>query len=262
MVRKIVSFFCFCLPLVFANAQEQEKDFLVEDTSQKVSANVEVRNDSIDLQTIPYDWISYQMKVDFSKKGNKKSLQVFFVNRIDSIIYFNFNLFGIEIARAVATPDSFIFVNKLEENYYAGDYGWLSRKLRCPLSFNVLQSVMNARDFADFDTSFQKVDNGERIHLIAPQRRHLLSDFSIMQDITLNADYSISENKVSLLSPAQSLVIAYGGYHLETEVNIFSKLGIRIEQMDIIVLADLKNVKINVPGPTRIRIPEKFEKLN
>ena len=67
------------------------------------------------------------MKVSLEKEEEKLAFQGYFVNRIDSIIYLNLNRSGIELARVVLTPDSVIYVNKLEHEYYAGDYTFLRR---------------------------------------------------------------------------------------------------------------------------------------
>ena len=259
MVRKIASFFCFFLSFALLNAQEeQKKDFVFQETDTTAFSLL----DSIDLQTIPYDWITYQMKAAVTTSGDQKIVQIFFVNRIDSIIYLNINLFGIELARAVAKPDSFIFVNKLESTYYSGGYDWLSKKIGSEVDFYMLQSLLNARDFTEFEDSLQFIENEENIHLIAPQRKHRNYDLTVMQEIILNPDNTIRTNDITDVKTMQSLSVEYGNYSMQADIPFFSTLKIVLEQAEIEVRGDIKNVKFNVPGPTRIKIPEKFEPLN
>ncbi|MBQ7490397.1 MAG: DUF4292 domain-containing protein [Bacteroidales bacterium] len=259
MVKKIASFFCFFLSLTLLNAQEeQKKDFVFQNSDSAVVAIT----DSLDLISVPYDWITYQMRASVTTSYDQKSVQIYFVNRIDSIIYLNINLFGIELARAVAKPDSFVFVNKLESTYYSGGYEWLSKKIGSAVDFYMIQSVFNARDFAGFEDSLQLVENETTVHLIAPQRKHRDYDLTVMQELFLNPDNTIMTNDITDLKTKQSLVVNYDNYTLQSDVNFFSTLKIELEQAGIEVSAEIRNVKFNTPGPTRIKIPEKFEPLN
>ena len=67
-----------------------------------------------------YDWISYRGKADIIDTGGTRTCNFYMVNRIDSILYLNIHAYGIEVMRAVFTPDSITFVNKLTYQYYKG----------------------------------------------------------------------------------------------------------------------------------------------
>ena len=80
--------------------------------------------------------------------------------------------------------------------------------------------------------------------------------------MVLNADNTISQNDVTDLNTMRSMNITYGGYVSVSDILFFSSLKVDIESEQITFDAEVKNVKIDVPGPTRIKIPEKFEPIN
>ena len=265
MLKYLVSFCCFFVLCLSLQAQEQQKDTSVsypQALLDPVSVD-SLYHDSLSLpDTIPYDWISYQMKTLITSDDESKTVHLFFVNRIDSIIYVNLNLFGIELGRAVATPDTFVFVNKLEKTYYKGDYSYLAKLLGFPMDFQMMQSLLNGVAFLDFIEPLQPVWQDNKWHLIAPTRTHKLLNLHIMQDVTLNPDNTIAKNEVTELGTLEMLEIQYLDYQMtEYGHRFFNHLIMKLEREEKHIDIELKNLKINVPGPTRITIPEKFKPI-
>lgn len=261
MFKHFVSFCCFLILCLSLQAQEQQKDTFFIPTSE-LEEIFPADSFLTPPDTIPYDWISYQMKALISDADETKTLHVFFVNRIDSIIYVNLNLFGIELGRAVATPDTFVFVNKLDKTFYKGDYSYLAALIGFPLDFYMVQSILNGVDFENFTDTLQPVWQDHEWHFIAPMRSHRTLNLHIMQDISLNADNTIAKNEVTELSRLQTLEISYFDYLQTKEAcKFFSRLTLNLEQQETVINIELKNLKINVPGPTRITIPQKFKPI-
>ncbi|MDR3048000.1 MAG: DUF4292 domain-containing protein [Bacteroidales bacterium] len=154
-------------------------------------------------------WISYKMKVKGNINKENYVFQLFYVNRIDSIIYINFHISGIEIGRLTATPEEVIFVNKVKYEYYQGEYDHLISRLNYPLNFYTLQNLMNG-----------------------------------------------TPNEELLNNPLITIL-----YEYETEkgtVSFFKKINIEIPLIQMNFMGEVSHLKFNVPGPTTIKIPEKF----
>lgn len=94
-------------------------------------------------QSYSYNWVSYRGTANVDFDGKKYQCSYYIVNRIDSIIYLNINLVGIELARLVATPQEVTFVNRLSSEYYNGDYAFVEKYLKMPADFYALQAVFN-----------------------------------------------------------------------------------------------------------------------
>lgn len=95
----------------------------------------------------PYQWISYRAKVDYVFDGNSGICNLYYVNRVDSIAYFNINISGIEIVRIVFTPKQVTYVNKLNKTYYQGSYFFIEKLAKMPIDFNIIQSIFNGEEY-------------------------------------------------------------------------------------------------------------------
>ncbi|MCR4872954.1 MAG: DUF4292 domain-containing protein, partial [Bacteroidales bacterium] len=80
----------------------------------------------IDTAVLPmatgYDWITYRGKADIIDTGGTRTCNFYMVNRTDSILYLNIHAYGVEVMRAVFTPDSITYVNKLTQQYFRDTY--------------------------------------------------------------------------------------------------------------------------------------------
>ena len=111
-----------------------------------------------------YNWVSYRGPAEIVFDGKKYQCNYYLVNRTDSILYLNLNFMGIEIARLVATPKEVIFVNKLSNEYYRGDYSFVEKYLKTKADFYTLQAVFNGdeaklRAYSDFSFNYHSYIN-------------------------------------------------------------------------------------------------------
>lgn len=171
---------------------------------------------SVDTSVLPmatgYDWITYRGKADIIDTGGTRTCNFYMVNRTDSILYLNIHAYGIEVMRAVFTPDSITFVNKLTYQYYQGTYAPISSRLPFSFDFQTIQALFNG------DT--EKLPKGKK----------------------LSFEYLAFE-------PVDSTSSFFTEF-------VFKELNRLIE-----VRGKIKVVRLNVPGVTSIKIPEKFERL-
>lgn len=93
--------------------------------------------------TISYRSIYYKGSAWVSKDDQYRHCQFNLINVIDSFLYIQVNVAGIEIGRALANPDKILLINKFEKNYYDGDYTALQILLGIDFDFNTLQAIFN-----------------------------------------------------------------------------------------------------------------------
>lgn len=159
-----------------------------------------------------YEWISYRGKADIVDTGGTRTCNFFMVNRVDSIIYLNISAYGIEVMRAVLTPDSVKYVNKLTYQYYCGTYAPLRLLLKRPVDFALVQDLFQG--FGD-----------ERLE---------------------HSRFACEYHDYAAVDSTQSF---------------FTELVLKDLHQLMEIRAHLKVIRFNVPGPTGIRIPEKFKEL-
>ncbi len=82
-----------------------------------------------------------------------KSIRGIIKTKRDSIIWISlYHSTGIPVAKMVMTKDSIIFLNRLEDTYYAGNYDFINDKLNFSLTYNNIQGVLFNELFLYNDT--------------------------------------------------------------------------------------------------------------
>jgi len=110
------------------------------------------------LKKTTRNYLSYNyLTLKFSGKvqwGNTaKSIRGIVKTKRDSIIWISlYHSTGIPVAKILMTKDSLIFLNRLNDTYYAGDYDFLEDQLNFSLTFNNVQSVLFNELFLYNDT--------------------------------------------------------------------------------------------------------------
>ena len=159
-----------------------------------------------------YDWITYRGKADIIDTGGTRTCNFYMVNRTDSILYLNIHAYGVEVMRAVFTPDSITYVNKLTQQYFQDTYAPINRYLPFTVDFQTIQALFNG--------------NTEKL----PQGQRLSYEYSAFAPVDSTSSFF-------------------------TEF-VFKELNRVIE-----VRGKIKVIRLNVPGVTSIRIPDKFERI-
>jgi hypothetical protein len=90
-----------------------------------------------------YSAIHYKGSAKIDIKDQRHNCQFNFVNVIDSFLYFQANVAGIEVGRVLVTPDNILFINKFERNYFEGDFFDLLMITGMDLDFYTLQDIFN-----------------------------------------------------------------------------------------------------------------------
>ena len=183
------------LPMVTDTISHPEPETIVE------------KSDSLKYKKLDYTWISYRANASISNI-EPQNLNVFVVNRKDSIVYITVSKFGIEGGRIVLTPDSIKLLNHINSNYYLGNYSIVERLVGLKVDFYMAQSLLTGEELPENAKSFIQASYGNFTTIDT-------------QSFFQQADFVI---------PKENLV------------------------MNIVV----KNIKLNEPGPTSIRIPEKY----
>ena len=90
-----------------------------------------------------YKSIYYKGTAQIELNEQLHHCQFNFVNVVDSFLYIQLNIAGIEMGRVFATPDIVIIINKLEKTFYYGNYFILQTVTGIDLEFYSLQNMFN-----------------------------------------------------------------------------------------------------------------------
>ena len=121
----------------------------------------------LEENSLVYESLSInRMNCQFTGNQSKTSFRISLKAIKDQKILASITKLNIPVGRVLLTPDSVIYVNYIERNYFVDDYTFLSNFLNIDLDFNSIQSVIsnNAfsyrndekdRDFKTFNTSVE-----------------------------------------------------------------------------------------------------------
>ncbi|MCD6367192.1 MAG: DUF4292 domain-containing protein [Bacteroidales bacterium] len=100
-----------------------------------------------------YSYLTLKFSGKVQWGNTAKSIRGIVKTKRDSIIWISlYHSTGIPVAKIMMTKDSLIFLNRLNDTYYAGNYDFLENQLNFSLTFNNVQSVLFNELFLYNDT--------------------------------------------------------------------------------------------------------------
>ena len=109
-----------------------------------------------------------RINCQFNSNQTKTSFKISLKAIKDKQILAAISKLNIPVGRVLLTPDSVVYVNYIERNYFVDDYTFLSNFLNIDLDFSTIQSILSNSAFSyrndekdkDFKTFITSVENG------------------------------------------------------------------------------------------------------
>lgn len=143
----------FALLMLVASSCKTRKALPAEPQACNIpSRTAEALSDSLRKNQLDFKTLSAKFDAEVSINGDKTSFNVNMRMSKDSMIWMSISpALGIEVARALVTKDTVMFMNRLNNTYFKGDFAYISKLLQADLDFEMLQSLMvgNNVDFYD-----------------------------------------------------------------------------------------------------------------
>lgn len=199
--------------------------------------------------TFNFNTLSGRIKIDYSDGSTSQGVTVSFRMKKDEVVWISAPL---GMVKAHITPEKVSFYNKLEGEYFEGDYGYLSQFLGIDLDFQKLQNVLMGQAIVDLrDQKYFSEINDNKYELtpkkLAPTLKALFllepNNFKVSEQqltqpleqryLQVNYDYqqldkSIIPSKVSILAVEKEgqndIVLEYKGMELDKNVNFPYKI--------------------------------------
>jgi hypothetical protein len=145
-----------------------------------------------------FEWLSAKFDASYTDQNGKTDFKGQIRVRKDSLIWVTISpALGIEAIRMVVTNDSVKYFNRLNKEYFAGDYQLVSQFLQIDIDFDILQALILGNDFQFYETnSFRASIDNQEYKLSTTGRRKMrkeaedANDTSIvlLQNIWLNPE--------------------------------------------------------------------------
>jgi len=119
----------------------------------------------IDTSSLDFDEMKARFRIRADLNGDKRSFNADIRWDRNEKIWMSLSIFGIEGVRALFTPDSIKILNKLENEYYYGDYESLTKLSKVELSFNEIEELLLGRLFGIQDKKPEVRFKGDKVVL-------------------------------------------------------------------------------------------------
>lgn len=170
-----------------------------------------------------FEWLSLKFSAKVTVQKSENSFNGNLRIRKDSVIWISITpALGIEAARAMITPDSVKFLNRLETTYFAGEFSYLNEMLKTDLDFDMLQSLLIGNDFSFYENNVFKSSVDGMLYKLSTVGRAKLKKYIktsedtltlLTQDIWLDPEtYKISKVQLKELKQNQKLEAEYSGF--------------------------------------------------
>ncbi len=169
------------------------------------------------------NWNSYSSRISARYKDPYTSLSFSAKVRAqkDSALWISISAaLGIEVVRAMITPDRVQVINKLERTFLDSDFATLSNQIGAPVSYKTLQSVFTGTPIFDWkkNSFYSRTDSSNYLFSNTPFEDSSavgLNAFLELLQVSIS-DVQITEQRVTEFSTNRTLWIKTTSY---TEVN-------------------------------------------
>ena len=264
LVLLIAAFLVACNTSKRATIKELKSDKSVEFLSQQLAE-----------KSLQFDWISGKMAIDFKKGTKTESFKATFRLRKDSVIWMSVAALGIEVVRAVITPDSIKFIDKLHKQYFIGDFNYLSVLLKTHLNFTMLQAVLLGNEYwiAEREDLYAAIDADANAYLLSTVRKRKLRKIEkkdkdkvpIAQGIWVKPEtFKILAILINDISNKRRLKITYSDFKEIDGQIIARKMNAIIESPEgsYSLGVKLSKLKIDKVYDLSFNIPENYVKIH
>lgn len=125
----------------------------------------------IEQNAFDYEYLTIRkINCQFSSSQSKSSFRIRLKAKRDEKILVSISKINIPVGRVLLTPDSVIYVNYIDHNYFYDDYSFISDFLNMDVDFKTIQSIISNNAFSyrndprdDYKTFDSYVENGQYV---------------------------------------------------------------------------------------------------
>jgi len=223
---------------------------------------------AMQIADVPIQWFGAKVSVNSDINNQTNAFSANLRIKKDSAIWISISpALGIEVARALITPDSLKFINRINGTFFKGDYRYLNELLQIEVNFKMIQAILLGNVYLHYSIE-QYISDRENTELvlstIKKRRIRREIDLEIPQILTQEIWFSSLQNKIVRMEmqdyrPVRKFTVNYLQFEKVDELSMPNKLIITA-QADKQVKIDLEysrmtiNKELNLP----FNIPEDY----
>ncbi|WP_158798425.1 DUF4292 domain-containing protein [Pedobacter sp. L105] len=208
---------------------------------------------------LPFNTLSLKGKVNVDMNGNAQDANITIRIKKDEKIWVSITAFaGIEVARALITPDSVLVRNNIQALSVKKPFSYLNSFTSKQVTFKMLQSVITGNTIADFTTEQAALHQNAGIFVLSGNK------VDLSYKILFNSLLKSSEADLNDPKAGQALKVTYSDYQQVIEglypsvVTLNSMSGKKKTNLTF----DFSKIERNVPLDFPFTVPKRFELIN
>ncbi|HNP31895.1 MAG TPA: DUF4292 domain-containing protein [Flavobacterium sp.] len=162
----MIAFFASCKPKqVFVDTKTPANGVNVDTTAITSEKIIQKHNNN----KIDFSTLYIRASAKYRSENDSQSVSAEIKIKRDEKILVSIRVLGITMAKALITPNEVKYYEKVNGNYFEGDYETLSQWLGTDLDFNKIQNMLIGKPIDDLtkgNYSFTEIDNGYKLNTI------------------------------------------------------------------------------------------------
>jgi hypothetical protein len=226
---------------------------------EKVTVLPDKKPESLSLlksKDLTFNTLSLKGKASLTLKGEENNVTMLIRMEKDKKIWVSVTaIAGIEVARAVITPDSLLLRNNLDKKYARKPFSYIYGFTNKQVDFKLLQSVLAGNTIANFMTVSSDLKQEDGVWVLSGSANNLA------YRSLFNTLLKVNETTLNDAKTAQALKVNYGSYTplngalFPSSMKINSMAGAKKINVEI----DFNKIDINVPLEFPFSIPKSYE---
>ena len=161
---------------------------------------------------------------------------------------------GLEVARALITPDSVKVINRLENEYVKKPFSYIHEFTNDKIKFAALQSVLVGNLIPEFISESTEINIKER----QSELKSIIG--TMIYEVLGNDQDEVVQNKLSDVGAGQSLIATYGDFQTIMQQQIPHAILMKSQAKNKNIVLDLNfsKVEVDVPVDLPFRVPDRF----
>ena len=249
------AFFAFVLMLIIVNCKSAKSVIASGEASDKLSAKQVIKQH----QKGDVDFKTLQGKVKIDITQNQKEQGSTFNIRIekDKVIWLSAKL---GLARMMITPEKVRFYNKLDNEYFDGDYKLLSDFVGVDLDFNKVQNILLGQAIFNLKEEPHKVSVNENSYALQPKDQNTLLELFYLIN---PSHFKMDSLQLFQQLEKRMLQVDYQSYQ-EVDKQVLPKdiRIIAVEKADeVAITMEFKSIALNEEVRFPFKIPAGYKEI-
>lgn len=212
-------------------------------------------------QTLDYKTFEARTRAKYSSNGESKP-GVTVVIRIekDKTIWMDGSLLGFSGARALITPTTIKFYDKLNRQYFDNDFSFLSDYAGIDLNFDQLQRLLTGQTIYDLRDGKYAFTQEQDYFRVTPRKSNPL--FDLLFEIGTQP-YVVQKQEVVKKEDKSTVYISYGAYDMVEGKPFPTQMSVRANDGKRNTEVDIEYRSVNLNGAVRFpfKIPSGYKEI-